>query len=63
MWKFSCLLLHDKDCVLNVKQAIQDTLIIEEGINAGLLWEAIKLRIRTDTTSYSALKKVRTIYF
>jgi exonuclease III len=57
MWKFNCSLLHDPDYVLNVKQAIQETLIIEEGVNAGLLWEAIKLRIRTDTISYSALKK------
>ena len=65
MWKFNCSLLHDQEYVLNVKQAIQGTLIIEEGVNAGLLWEAIKLRIRMDTSSYSALKKseVRTIHF
>jgi len=42
-WKFNCSLLHDQDYILNVKQAIEETLIIEEGVNAGLLWEAIKL--------------------
>ena len=57
MWKFNCWLLHDRDYVLNVKQAIQETLIIDEGVYVGLLWEAIKLQIRTDTISYSALKK------
>ncbi|KAK2147041.1 hypothetical protein LSH36_573g07013 [Paralvinella palmiformis] len=41
-WKFNCSLLHDQDYILNVKQAIEETLIIEEGVNAGLLWEAIK---------------------
>jgi len=46
MWKVNCSLLHDQNYVLNVKQAIQDTLIIEGGVNAGLVWEAIKLRIR-----------------
>ncbi|KAK2143724.1 hypothetical protein LSH36_817g00111 [Paralvinella palmiformis] len=56
MWKFNCSLLHDRDYALKVKQAIQETLIIDEGVYVGLLWEAIKLQIRTDTISYSALK-------
>ena len=58
-WKCNCSLLHDQDYVLDIKQAIQETLIIEEGVNAGLLWEAMKLRIRTDTISYSANKKTK----
>lgn len=56
-WKFNCSLLSDQDYVQIVKHAIRETVAIEDGINPDLLWETIKLRIRTDTIQYSSRKK------
>jgi hypothetical protein len=56
-WKFNCSLLHDTDYVSKIKLSITETVQIEQEQNPGLLWEAIKLRIRTDTIQYSSRKK------
>ena len=57
IWKFNCSLLSDQDYVQKVKHAIAETILIEEGVNPDLLWETIKLRIRTDSIQYSSRKK------
>ena len=56
-WKFNCALLYDDNYVQMIKNAIQETVQIEYVQTAGLLWEAIKLRIRTDTIRYCSRKK------
>jgi hypothetical protein len=56
-WKFNCSLLQDKEYIESVKKWINETVSIEQEQMPGLLWEAIKLKIRTETIRYSAQKK------
>jgi len=56
-WKFNCSLLHDVPYVNMIKKTITDTVEIEQGHNSGLLWETIKLNIRTETIRFCAQKK------
>ena len=56
-WKFNCSLLRDPEYIEHVKHWISETVTIESQQNAGLLWEAIKLKIRTETIKYSSHKK------
>ena len=56
-WKFNCSLLRDPEYMEHVKHWISETVTIESQQNAGLLWEAIKLKICTETIKYSSHKK------
>ena len=56
-WKFNCTLLRDPEYVDKIKSVIRETIDIEGDINVGLLWETLKLKIRTDTIQFSARKK------
>ena len=56
-WKFNCSLLKDEQYVDKVKKNIAEITDIEQNQNPGVLWEAIKLNIRTQTISYCVKKK------
>ena len=56
-WKFNCTLLRDPEYVKKIKSVVRETMDIEGDINVGLLWETLKLKIRTDTIQFSARKK------
>ena len=56
-WKFNCSLLRDPEYIEHVKHWISETVDLESQQNAGLLWEAIKLKIHTETIKYSSHKK------
>ena len=55
--KFNCTLLRDPEYVDKIKSVIRETIDIEGDINVRLLWETLKLKIRTDTIQFSARKK------
>ena len=56
-WKCNCSLLHDIDYVNKVKTTIREIVDIENEQNPGLLWEVVKLGIRTETIRYCIQKK------
>jgi hypothetical protein len=57
-WKFNSSLLHDPDYVFEVKNIIKKS---EQELNhytdKGLIWEIVKLRIRSVSIPYSINKK------
>ena len=57
-WKFNSSLLHDPVYVDKIKKAIRETAQNYEGLeDKRMLWEIIKLEIRTQTIPYCVMKK------
>ena len=57
-WEFNPSLLHDPVYVDKIKKAIRETVQNYEGLeDKRMLWEIIKLEIRTQTIPYCVMKK------
>ena len=56
-WKLNCQLLYDKEYIDLIKDTITNISAINRDVDPHLLWETIKVAIRSSTIEYSSRKK------
>ena len=56
-WKFNCQLLHDKEYIDLIKGTITNISTSNREANPHLLWETMKVAIRSSTIEYASRKK------
>ena len=62
-WKFNSSLLKDKEYVTKINKVIEESAVKHFSENKNIMWELIKMDIRSATISYSVYKqKERTVY-
>ena len=56
-WKFNCQLLHDSEYIDIIKNTIKDISAINKGADPHLMWETLKVAIRSSTIEFASRKK------
>ena len=56
-WKLNCQLLHDTEYIDQIKSTIKDISALNRDVNPHLMWETLKVAIRSSTIEYAARKK------